>query len=230
MPPGPSRRADGFDYVCRGFCHRASIYLRVSSIDDGTDAHNWRSLRCGIYVFGVMSSGVSAVARWISPFLAVAAVAGIGCSVVTVNDGPAPVVRLASDGNPLAGLPFYVNPSSKAQAAADGVDPRSPELDAIANTPTAYWMDNLSTPAVDAKYIAAAQTAGTMPVLALYGIRIATAAASPRAGSGRPIPTKGGSMASHPPSARDRRRSSSNLTRSPWPTACRVTSARNAST
>ena len=117
-----------------------------------------------------MSSGVGAVARWISPFLAVAAVAGIGCSVVTVNDGPALVVRLASDGNPLAGLPFYVNPSSKAQAAADGVDPRSPELDAIANTPTAYWMDNLSTPAVDAKYIAAAQTAGTMPVLALYGI------------------------------------------------------------
>ena len=117
-----------------------------------------------------MSSGVGAVARWISPFLAVAAVAGIGCSVVTVSDEPAPAVRLASDGNPLAGLPFYVNPSSKAQAAADGVDPRSPELDAIANTPTAYWMDNLSTPAVDAKYIAAAQTAGTMPVLALYGI------------------------------------------------------------
>ena len=50
------------------------------------------------------------------------------------------------------------------------VDPRNPQLDAIANTPTAYWMDNLSTPAVDAKYIAAAQAAGTMPVLALYGI------------------------------------------------------------
>ncbi len=79
-------------------------------------------------------------------------------------------MRLTSDGNPLAGLPFYVNPASKARAAADGVDPRSPELDAIANTPTAYWMDNLSTPAVDAKYIADAQAAGTMPVLALYGI------------------------------------------------------------
>lgn len=82
----------------------------------------------------------------------------------------APAVRLTSDGNPLAGLPFYVNPASKARAAADGVDPRNPQLDAIANTPTAYWMDNLSTPAVDAKYIAAAQGAGTMPVLALYGI------------------------------------------------------------
>ena len=54
--------------------------------------------------------------------------------------------------------------------AADGLDPRSPELDSIANTPTAYWMDNLSTPSVDAKYIADAQAAGTMPILALYGI------------------------------------------------------------
>jgi endoglucanase len=70
----------------------------------------------------------------------------------------------------LAGLPFYVNPKSKARAAADGVDPRSPELDSIANTPTAYWMDNVSTPSVDAKYIADAQAAGTIPVLALYGI------------------------------------------------------------
>jgi endoglucanase len=82
----------------------------------------------------------------------------------------APAVRLAADSNPLAGLPFYVNPTSKARNAANGVTPPSPELNAIADTPTAYWMDNLSTPAVDAKYIAAAQAAGTMPVLALYGI------------------------------------------------------------
>jgi endoglucanase len=125
-------------------------------------------LRCGIYVSGVTSSVVGAVARWISPLLAVAAVAGIGSSVVTVDDAPASAVRLASDGNPLAGMPFYVNPSSKARAAAEGAG--SPELDAIAGTPTAYWMDNLSTPSVDAKYIADAQAAGTMPVLALYGI------------------------------------------------------------
>ncbi len=43
-------------------------------------------------------------------------------------------------------------------------------VDAIANTPTAYWMDNRSTPSVDAKYIVDAQAAGTMPILALYGI------------------------------------------------------------
>ena len=116
-----------------------------------------------------MSSAAGAVTRLVSPLLAVAAVVGMGYSLDPVQVGPAPAVRLASDGNPLAGLPFYVNPASKARAAADG-DPSSPQLNAIANTPTAYWMDNLSTPAVDAKYIAAAQGAGTMPVLALYGI------------------------------------------------------------
>jgi len=79
-------------------------------------------------------------------------------------------VRLVDNANPLDGQNFYVNPSSKAKAAADGASPPSPELNAIANTPTAYWMDNLSTPAVDAKYISAAQGAGTMPILALYGI------------------------------------------------------------
>lgn len=114
-----------------------------------------------------MSSASSAVARWIAPFLTVAAVAA---TALVIGPVQTPAVRLAADANPLAGLPFYVNPASKARAAADGVDPPNPLLNAIADTPTAYWMDNLSTPAVDAKYIAAAQGAGTMPVLALYGI------------------------------------------------------------
>ena len=120
------------------------------------------------YVFGVTFSAVGAVARWISPFLAVAAVAAVGMTAAPAPTGPAPVVRLAADGNPLAGASFYVNPNSKASRAANGAG--SPELTAIANTPTAYWMDHLSTPAVDAKYIADAQAAGTMPILALYGI------------------------------------------------------------
>jgi endoglucanase len=114
-----------------------------------------------------MSSAASAVARWIAPFLTVAAVAA---TALVIGPVQAPAVRLAADANPLAGAAFYVNPASKARAAADGVDPPNPLLNAIADTPTAYWMDNLSTPAVDAKYIAAAQAAGTMPVLALYGI------------------------------------------------------------
>jgi endoglucanase len=84
--------------------------------------------------------------------------------------GPDPTVRLTSDANPLAGQPLYVNPNSAAMRAAHSASPPSPELTAIANTPQAYWMDQASTPAVDAKYIADAQAAGTIPVLALYGI------------------------------------------------------------
>ncbi len=59
---------------------------------------------------------------------------------------------LADEANPLAGLPLYVNPNSAAMRAANA-DPSSPELAYIANTPQAYWMDQLSTPSVDAKYI-----------------------------------------------------------------------------
>jgi endoglucanase len=92
------------------------------------------------------------------------------CAPDPVQSGPAPAVRLVDEVNPLAGATLYVNPQSAAMRAAQSADPPSPELTAIANTPTAYWMDQASNPAVDAKYIAAAQAAGTMPVLALYGI------------------------------------------------------------
>ncbi|MCB0949082.1 MAG: glycoside hydrolase family 6 protein [Mycobacterium sp.] len=115
-----------------------------------------------------MSSVAGAIARWIAPVFAVAAVAGTGLVADPAHDGPAPAVRLASDANPLVGLPFYVNPNSKGTRAAAS-DP-NPVLAAVVNTPTAYWMDQLSTPAVDAKYIADAQAAGAMPILALYGI------------------------------------------------------------
>ncbi|MDO3634498.1 glycoside hydrolase family 6 protein [Mycolicibacterium arseniciresistens] len=117
-----------------------------------------------------MSSAVGALARWFTPFLAVAAVAGMALVADPAPAGPAPAVRLVSDANPLAGKAFYVNPASKARRAADGVDPPNPQLNAIADTPTAYWMDHLSTPSVDAKLIASAQAAGTVPLLALYGI------------------------------------------------------------
>ena len=115
-----------------------------------------------------MTSAAGAVTRWIAPFFAVAAVAGTALVADPVQFGPAPAVRLASEANPLAGQPLYVDPNSKGMRAAQR-DP-SPLLDAVVTTPTAYWMDSLSTPAVDAKYIAAAQAAGTTPILALYGI------------------------------------------------------------
>ncbi|MGV0653865.1 glycoside hydrolase family 6 protein [Mycolicibacterium thermoresistibile] len=113
-----------------------------------------------------MSTAAHAAARSILPLLTVAAVA-VGVLTGTAP-GTTPAIRLVSDVNPLAGHTFYVNPDSKAARAAKG-DP-SPELDIIVNTPTAYWMDHLSSPAVDAKYIADAQAAGEMPILALYGI------------------------------------------------------------
>ena len=114
-----------------------------------------------------MNSVAGAAARWIAPLAAAVVVVGVGLVGAPV---PAPAVHLAADANPLAGLPLYVNPDSAAMRAARSADPPSPELTAIANTPQAYWMDQLSTPSVDAKYIAAAQASGTIPLLALYGI------------------------------------------------------------
>ena len=87
-----------------------------------------------------MSSTADAVARWVAPFLTVAAVASLGLVADPVHVGPAPAVRLADEANPLAGAPFYVNPTSAAMRAAQSADPPSPELTAIANTPQAYWV------------------------------------------------------------------------------------------
>ena len=54
--------------------------------------------------------------------------------------------------------------------AAQKVDPPSPELTAIANTPQAYWLVPGSSAATVAKYVGDAQAAGALPVFALYGI------------------------------------------------------------
>jgi endoglucanase len=70
----------------------------------------------------------------------------------------------------LAGATFYVNPTSAAMRAAQKVDPPSPELTAIANTPQAYWLVPGSSAATVAKYVGDAQAAGALPVFALYGI------------------------------------------------------------
>src|SRR3954468_24803883 len=117
-----------------------------------------------------MTSAVCAIARWIAPFLMVAAVAGIGFAGGPAQVGSYPALRLADEVNPLAGAPFYVNPTSAAMRAAQKADPPSPELTAIANTPQAYWLVPGSSAATVAKYVGDAQAAGAMPVLALYGI------------------------------------------------------------
>ncbi|MEE6136087.1 glycoside hydrolase family 6 protein [Mycobacterium sp. 050128] len=107
------------------------------------------------------------LAGWIPPFLAVAAVAWLG---VALQAGPAPSVRLTSDGNPLAGAPFYVNPTSAAMRAAQSADPPSPQLTAIANTPQAYWIVPGGSAGTVGKYVGDANAAGAIPVLSLYGI------------------------------------------------------------
>lgn len=84
--------------------------------------------------------------------------------------GPASAVRLASDANPLEGQPFFVNPNSSAMRAAQSANPPSPELNAIANTPQAYWVVPGASAATVAKYVGDAQAAGAIPVLAIYGI------------------------------------------------------------
>jgi endoglucanase len=131
---------------------------------------DWRFIALWHYFFGVMSSAVGAVVRWIAPFLIVAAVAGMGLASDPVQVGPAPAVRLVDEVNPLAGAPFYISPTSAAMRAAQSADPPSPELTAIANTPQAYWIVPGSSAATVAKYTDDAQAAGAIPVLALYGI------------------------------------------------------------
>lgn len=118
----------------------------------------------------MISSGAGALARWISPCIAVAAVLGLGFSGQPVVSGPAPSIRLVSENNPLAGQPFFVDPISEARAAADRADPPNPGLNYIADTPTAYWADEALPTSSVASYVAGAQAAGALPILALYAV------------------------------------------------------------
>ncbi|WP_163791345.1 glycoside hydrolase family 6 protein [Mycobacterium stomatepiae] len=117
-----------------------------------------------------MSSAVRALARLIGPLLAVAVVACIGIAADPPPPRPGPAVRLASDGNPLAGAPFYVNPTSAAMRAAQSADPPSPQLTAVANTPQAYWIVPGGSASTVGKYVGDANAAGAIPVLSIYGI------------------------------------------------------------
>ena len=62
----------------------------------------------------MISSVAGLLTRWIAPVLTVAALA---LTASPMSPEPS-AIRLVSDGNPLAGMPFYVDPSSKAMAAA----------------------------------------------------------------------------------------------------------------
>ena len=132
--------------------------------------------------------------------------------------------------NPLAGGPFYVNPSSAAMRAAQHADPPSPELTAIANTPQAYWIVPGSSAVTVGKYTGDAQAAGAMPVLTLYGIPHRDCGSFAAGGMASADDYRAWIDASQPTWAPRGRRSSSNPMHSPWPTACRATSAKNATT
>lgn len=128
---------------------------------------------------GVLSSAIGAIgaiARSVLPGVAAAsvAVAVIVAGVSAVPDASHPRVRLASEANPLAGKTFYVDPISVAMRAAKNANPPSPELNTIANTPQAYWIDEAFPAAtVDntvGRYAAAAQAAGALPIFAVYAI------------------------------------------------------------
>ena len=104
------------------------------------------------------------------PLLTVAAIGGVGLFAGPGQVRPVPTMRLVSDGNPLAGAPFFVNPTSAAMRAAQSADPPSAELTAIANTPQAYWIVPGGSAATVGKYTGDAAAAGAIPVLAVYGI------------------------------------------------------------
>ncbi|WP_163747295.1 glycoside hydrolase family 6 protein [Mycolicibacterium helvum] len=113
------------------------------------------------------SSAAGAVARWIAPLLTAAVVAGMVLATEPVHAGPA--IRLADDSAPIGGSPFYVDPNSAAMRASRA-NPDSPELAYIANTPQAYWIDNLVPGAAVTKYLTGAWAAGAMPMLAMYSL------------------------------------------------------------
>ena len=116
----------------------------------------------------VISSVARAVAVGVAPILATATIIGAGVTTGLGQHDSGPAIRLVDESNPLAGRPFYVDPISGAMSAAQS----TPELTALANTPTAYWLDEaFGSPAgTVARYAGAAQAAGATPVFALYAI------------------------------------------------------------
>ncbi|OBF13614.1 glycoside hydrolase family 6 protein [Mycobacterium sp. ACS4331] len=123
------------------------------------------------YFAVVFSDG--AVARWITPLVAVAALVGVGVTA-PAQPGPSPTIRLASEANPLDGTTFYVDPISKAARAAKAANPPSPQLDYIANTPQAYWLDQAfpasTVTGTVSGLVGAANAVGATPVLAIYAL------------------------------------------------------------
>ncbi len=133
------------------------------------------------YFLGVLSSVAGILSRSVAPLLAAVSVVCAGAfaepAAEPSADAPrvvaAPPIRLADESNPLAGRPFYVDPISLAMAAARR-NPSSAELQTIANTPTAYWLDQAfpagTVAGTVSRYAGNAAAAGATPVFAIYAI------------------------------------------------------------
>ncbi len=100
-----------------------------------------------------------------------------GCGSIDEDlSGPvdSPIVLVDRTSDPLASLPFYVDPTTSGAVAAGMAVPRKPELDLIAGTAQAWWVDQ-QTPVGEAaeairSHAAGAAADGAMPVVAVYGI------------------------------------------------------------
>lgn len=86
--------------------------------------------------------------------------AGVAC-------GPA-------EADPLSTISFYVDPTTSGAVAARQASPPKPELELIAGTPQAWWVDQ-QTPVGQAaaairSHVAAAAESNAMPIVVVYGI------------------------------------------------------------
>lgn len=91
----------------------------------------------------------------------------IASTVSLVGCGPA-------DADPLSDKPFFVDPTTSGAVAAAQAAPPKPELNLIADTPQAWWVDQQTPVGAAAgaiqSHVAAAAGAGAMPIVVLYGI------------------------------------------------------------
>lgn len=100
----------------------------------------------------------------------------IGASPLGVSDKASPIMpeAAADSSNPLAGKPFFVDPTSSSAVAAALALPPSTELTQLAATPQVRWVD--SNDAIDVvasdvrSYVRAAEAVSALPIIAIYAV------------------------------------------------------------
>src|SRR5882757_3003370 len=126
------------------------------------------------YGFRVVRLPIDLLSRCIVPFFVGVLVAAVGGSVAPRITRQDATVVLVDDSNPLSGRTFYADPTSPAMVAAASAVPPNSELTGIANTAQARWVgDDIGVADVAGyvqRYIAAAASASSLPILTLYAI------------------------------------------------------------